>query len=376
MLSILFAAVLLTGGLTQPAQAALQAVGPNALFNPGGFTYPVWYQDFAGLRLDLCAILNDPFCFPEGLPAAGTFPDEAFYWSAGAAILPTDPGALGTDGLLDMAMEAAFGGILDPGAAIVGNEMTFGRIRIRIDVPLVGTYTVSHPFGTATYVVDAVGAGLEINETQDIGCDGELEPVNCNFALALLDGPGTPEVPGEPVANVSATGASIGPFLRPSLTPGGEPLLPIPSPLPTSAGALFIANPAVPTNVTGSPVGQNFFRITGPGGINVTQELFGLMGLVSGTQPAQVEKAEYRVKTGKFHAEGHSLLIESAPGVPTVITVRLGDALGPVIGTSTVAPTGLWSVTGKVPFSPGGGVRNVTVQSTAGADTTFGLTLR
>lgn len=339
--SALLAGLGLAVGFSPPAHAALQAVGPNATFSNGaatGFTYPAWYQDLAGLRLDLCALMTDPFCFPEGAPTANQFPDEMFWWSAGAIINPPlDPaavnpvtGATGGDGEVVLAMESAFGGAL--GLPIQGQEIAFARIRIRIDVPTPGTYTVTHPFGTATYnvaTVDVVGGGgaPEINETQDIGDFVVIGPTS-NFAAALVDGPTAPEVPGDPVPNISATGASIGPFLRASATPGGAPLPFVTSITP---GALFIANPAVPTPITGAVAGGgNFFRIVGPG-VDITQNLFSLQGLVSGTQPAKVtiNEADYRVRTGKWAVSGTSTNPEQvttgpAAGVTTFFTNLFG----------------------------------------------------
>lgn len=339
--SALLAGLGLAVGFSPPAHAALQAVGPNATFSNGaatGFTYPAWYQDLAGLRLDLCALMTDPFCFPEGLPPANSFPDEMFWWSAGAIIdPPLDPTAVnpllnatGGTGEVVLALESAFGGA---GLAIPGQEIAFARIRIRIDVPTPGTYTVTHPFGTATYIVAEVdvpggGGANEINETQDIG-DFVIVGPTSNFAAALVDGPGLPEVPGDPVPNISATGASLGPFLRPAATPGGAALAPIPSIV--TPGALFIANPAVPTPITGAVAGGgNFFRIVGPG-VDITQNLFSVQGLLAGTQPAKVtvDQADYRVRTGKWAISGTSTNPEQvttgpAAGVTTHFTNLFG----------------------------------------------------
>jgi hypothetical protein len=354
MLTILFTAVLLAGGLTPPAHAALQAVGPVAAAN--GF--PLWYQDFNGLRLDLC--LEPGFCLLEApdLLAPISFPDnfgpEAFWWSAEAEFAPA---AAGVDSaLLVLAVEATAADEVNLIDAVEGFQVGFARIRIRIDVSATGTYTVTHPYGTATYNVTALlpAGANEINETQDIG--NFLDPGRLgDFSLALADGPGLPEVPGDPVPNISATGASIGPFLRPSATPGGAPLPPVVSPV---TGALFIANPLVPTNVTGAlPAGGNFFRIQGPGG-TVQTDIFSVTGMVSGTQPALLEKAVYRVRTGKFELGG-----TTTPN--TLVTITFG---GQTLATPTSDAAGIWTFSGKSPLSPGGAAgRDVT--ATAGVDT-------
>lgn len=361
----LLAGLGLAVGFSPPAQAALQAVGPNATFSNGaatGFTFPAWYQDTAGLRLDLCALMNDPFCFSEGLPAANEFPAEMFWWAAEALIAPTDPGAAGVDGLVVLAMEAAFGGAAE--LVVPGGEVAFARIRIRVSVPTPGTYTVTHPFGSQTYVVpDAVPPAVfdgtnAINETQDIG-DLVVPGPTSNFTLALLDGPGGE--PGEPAGNISTTGASIGPFLLASATPGGAALPFVTSITP---GALFLANPLVPTPITGAVAGGgNFFRITGPG-VDVTQNLFSLTGLVSGTQPAKVtlDEADYRVRTGKWALFGTST-------TPTQVTT------GPAAGVTTHF-TNLFGAQEMPPQTSAASGSFSTVFDTAVADSfTYNLTL-
>jgi hypothetical protein len=370
MLTILFAAVLLTGGLTQPAQAALGRVGP---VNPAN-GFPVWYQDTAGLRLDLCLDQNG-FCLTEEPNTAApiSFPNnfgpEAFWWMAETAI-DDSAGPTGLNALLVLAMEAAFAGA---GTPVDGQQVAFARIRIRVDVPQPGTYTVTHPFGTATYVVpDAIPPAVfdgtrAINETQDIG--NFLDPGRLgDFTLALADGP-NPPVDG---ARVNADGRSIGPFLT---AVGGNVTSP--------DGLVYIGNPAIPTQVVGGPNG-NVFTVSGPTG-TVTTDLFNLMGKVSVNQPAAVNRAEYRVKTGKFHIQGFSAVVSVDDGlgglVPTEITIRLGTlATDPVIGTAIVdAATGIWTFEGKAAFSPGGPARTVAITSTAdplGEPTILGLTLR
>lgn len=385
MLTILFAAVLLTGGLTQPAQAALQAVGPVSPAN--GF--PVWYQDLAGLRLDLCLDQN-AFCLTEepnpGAPIAfpNNFGPEAFWWMAETGFVDA---ATGMEGLLVLALEAtavlegldAGGNVIVIEEAAEGQQVAFARIRIRIDVPTPGSYIVTHPFGTATYdvlTVDVAGGGgaFEINETQDLG-NFLLPGRTGDFTIALADGP-NPPLAG---ATVNADGRSIGPFLTRA---DGQFVLD-----PISGNPAYLSNPATPTPVIGSPFGTNLFSVAGPIG-TATTNLFTLVGKVSVNQPADVNRAEYRVKTGKIHIQGFSPVVAVAPNpleptilVPTEITIHLGTlATDPVIGTATVdQATGIWTFNGKAPVSPGGAARTVAITSTAdpeGAPTILGLTLR
>jgi hypothetical protein len=364
VLTILLVALMATGGFIQPAQAALQAVGP---VNPA-FGFPLWYQDTAGLRLDLCTDLN-AICFAEppipatiGLPP--NFPDEAFWWAAEVAGL-AGPGVV--DGLLVLAMEAAFGGAT--GVSTANEQIAFARIRIRIDVTVPGTYTVTHPFGTATY---QVGADLTINETQDIGDFDVIGPTS-NFAAALAD-TGIPE-PGALPPVVNDPPRSIGPFLTAVNFPGPAFFT------DNATGFKYLAPAGFVGQVTGSPFGTNVFRIEGPAGVTETDQ-FTLTGKVSVNQPAPADRAEYRVKTGKFNVQGFSAAVVDNNNVQTQITIHLGaDNTAPVLGTALVDNvTGRWSFSGKSPISPGNpATSTVAIQSTAdpgGLPQVLPLTLR
>src|SRR4051812_17169167 len=79
-----------------------------------------------------------PVVFP------GNFPDEAFYFSAEAEMLVGGPAGSARARLI-LALEAAFGGT---GAVVDGQQMVFGRIRLRIDDVEPGrTYTATGPYG-------------------------------------------------------------------------------------------------------------------------------------------------------------------------------------------------------------------------------------
>jgi hypothetical protein len=207
--------------VAQPASAELSGVGPA---DAGGHGYPLWYEDANGLRLDLC-LEGPPNCL-EGLvnpnlPATvDNMPDESFWWAAEAQMtLPT-----GGDALLVLAQEAAW--INEVPEA--GQNMSFARVRVRVTGLTAGeTYTVTHPYGTDTFV--AADAVRNINFTEDIGCAA----APCDFGAAL--------------------GGRIGPFL--TWNPAQAPAPP----------AGYIGNPNVGHTVVGSPFGTNFFRLTGPG---------------------------------------------------------------------------------------------------------------
>ncbi len=107
------------------------------------------------------------------LPATvGNMPDESFWFAAESQMtLPT-----GGDALLVLAQEAAW--INEVPQA--GQNMSFARVRIRVTGLTVGeTYTVTHPYGTDTFVAEA--ADRNINFTDDIGCAA----APCDFGLAL-----------------------------------------------------------------------------------------------------------------------------------------------------------------------------------------------
>lgn len=254
----LFAAAVLVIGLSATAQAELAAVGPVSAAN--GF--PIWYEDTEGLRLELCLDQNG-FCLLEN-PDPGSpvsFPDnfgpEAFWWD-GAAVAAND----GIAGALTLAMEGAFANE-DP---IAGDQVAFARIRILVDVPTAGTYTVTHPFGFITFPNVTVANGIKI--TQDIGNFDGPGPAG-NYSIALGNDP-------TQAGTVNADGRSIGPFLVPA-NAAGEAL-----PFVQFEGNVYIANPTALHRVTGSPLGTNFFRIEGPGGIVAETPFFNLMGKVSG----------------------------------------------------------------------------------------------
>src|SRR5262245_39758096 len=235
--------------LSLPA-AQLAAVGPISADN--GF--PLWYRDSLGRQLDLC-LSNTGFCLLDAIvelqnpgqpfPAnyGGTFPEEAFWWAADAS-MPTNGGG---EALLVMGLEAAFAN--DVVAA--GDQISFGRIRIRIDNLVAGeSYRVTTPLGRFVFV--AANAGQRgINFTQDIGGGPG------DFASALN---------------------RVNPFLS---WDTGLPIV-------DALGNEFIGNPNVLHTITGSPTGDNFFRIAGPNiggpGVNVIRtNLFSVAGQVSRT---------------------------------------------------------------------------------------------
>lgn len=260
-------AFLLALGAVSPALAALTEVGPVTA--PSG--YPQYYGDANGLRLQLCQdgdgvngmCIFDPIDTGNPESVALGVGDESFWWMAVAAIDENTPGA--PDGLnaeLTLALEGAFGGI---GVAKNGDQIAFGRTRIRIDTPAAGTYTVTYPYGVRVF--ENVPAGKDaIDFTADIG------------AINVL----TPEV-----GFLSAIHGEIGPFLT---WPDYQNDLTL-----QVDGNQYIGNPQIAHVVTGStfiPEGEeepaNYFRIQGPNDLDIRTDLFELMGKVLPEPPPAV----------------------------------------------------------------------------------------
>lgn len=278
----LLLAPVLALSLFSGAEAVLLDVGPIVpqVINssPPQHGFPLWYRDTNRVPLELClsrtASVNGPMCLTqEPFPAQpfnfpNNFGPEAFWWSADAIMAM--PG--GGDARLIMALEAAFA-VGDP---IPGDQVSFARIRIRIDTPVAGTYVVTYPYGEMTFNVTDPDAG--INYTRDIGI-----AVN-NFNGALL--------------------GDVGPFLYWDTGPvavGDE---------------LFVGDPNVDHRVLGSPFPDplnpnqfsNFFRVRGPAAVGTLQtDLFAVMGKIYQTPiptPLTVDRLTYsRDAAGmQFHA--------------------------------------------------------------------------
>ena len=209
--------------------------------------FPLWHQDDTGRKLALC-LDNNGLCLSTppnpSQPASVTdtllnFPGEAFWWSAEATVAL----AGGGEARLVLAKEAAF----TTEEATIGNQISFDRVRVRIDNGAPNTtYTFTHPFGSVTATTDEDG---ELSETEDIGCGASP----CDFRLSLK--------------------GKVGVFLRwdPAFAP--------------AAPAGYLGDPNVAHRVTGSPLNQNFFRVAAPNvggaGVNsVTTNLFNVSGKI------------------------------------------------------------------------------------------------
>jgi len=285
-------------GLIPTGQAALNAVDPGPYTAATGF-FPQWYQDAHAVALELClskaqstrvpgapgapsymcTLLPNPGIFNDLLPIVfpTNYPDEGFYFTADAAIdATTVPDAQGIVLGYGAAVEAAFGG----GVPAPGDQVTFARIRIRVDIPVGfdGTYRITHPYGVETFFNVPAGRRT-INMTRDIGLG------SADFTGALA--------------------GDIGPFLRSRYGPytetnpdTGELETFIGDPnLTTLVDINNVPTPVPGELVTGSPFHTNYVRIERlEGGIDVTTDVFAVTGKLFATAlptPLTIERSTY-----------------------------------------------------------------------------------
>lgn len=319
----LASAVLLAVGLFSAASQAettstqttfLAKVGPTSPVT--GF--PAYYQDSNGLRLAHCldatalcgpAVTDvpnpsQPISFPNN------FPFESFYFLSQSVItLPTGAKALFVGGL-----EAGF----NSGDVQDGSQMTFARVRLRIDVPTTGHYVITHPYGVDEFDVATPG-DRAINYTADVG-----------IASGVFTG---------------ALGGRLNPFLT-----WDTGLMTAPD------GSKYIGDPGVDHAVTGSPFNTNFFRIDGPDiggpGINsITTNLFSLTGKVAtnaGLDPGHPTYSRTDTSGGMVDVvaatDPNKSVRAKLAGDPSATTLR-GDANGHYVArlpfTGATPPTGI-----------------------------------
>ncbi|MEJ5867092.1 hypothetical protein WDV85_04970 [Pseudokineococcus sp. 5B2Z-1] len=208
-----------------PRQGSLVQVGPSA---DNGF--PTWYRDSRGVRLEGCWQNDDQLCgpLPDEVPDPDSptsfpdnFPGEHFYQLAGAAVVAGAAGEVS----IGMDLEGAWANE----EVVDGDQMVFGRIRIRAKDAAPGEYRITHPYGVDEFSVAAGDGG--INMTEDVGT--------------------TPGAFGQ------ALQGRVGPFLTWDTfvpndpTPGG----------PGEPPAGYVGDPTVEHAVTGSPYGTNVLRV-------------------------------------------------------------------------------------------------------------------
>jgi hypothetical protein len=242
----IFVAVLAAGlVLSALGVAAAEVIKgkPDQLIEAGPISaavgnYPTWYRDAGfthdgtfhdSVDLEPCLGDRDPMCLPAPAPdpsqpmdvETGNFPDEFFYYNVGAAGLQSNGGNA-------VLFESALEGAWSAEEVNPGDQVVFGRIRIRVEgLQAGGRYTVTHPQGEDTFVAENAKRG--INYTQDIAA------APGNFTAAFK--------------------SRVGPFLRWAPNPDD------PNDRPPAG---YIGDPGVDHKVIGSPFGTNYVKITGP----------------------------------------------------------------------------------------------------------------
>jgi len=316
---------LIVSALTQGvAHAALFAVDPGP-YQPANGGFASWYQDTHGRTLDLCltkavssraagapgapaymCLLNPaPGVFDDTQPIVfpGNFPDEAFWFTGDGSIVDA---ARGIDLTYVSAVEAAFSAE-DP---IEGDQVSFGRIRIRVDVPTAGTYTITHPYGVDIFDVPA-GGRRAINMTRDIGI-------------------------GSPKTYDGALRSDIGPFLRSVNGPYTET-----NPA-TGAAEQFVGDPNLEEAFTGSPFNTNYIRIEGPNGLDLRTTVMAISGKLSTVvrpTPVIAERSTYSRKAGDSAPVAQQDIFVMAPPPPATVTL---DSNSPVLSLTEANTTGHW----------------------------------
>jgi hypothetical protein len=234
-LLVIASSVVAGATITQNTKDGIIAVGPTS----SAHGFPSWYRDagfvdtatgtaYDSVDVEPCIDPGDAFCLTEPLPdpdapmsvATGNFHEEFFYAQSAANVAA---------GGVDLNWESALEGTWATGEVVDGDQMVFGRIRMRAEGLTAGTkYTITHPSGTDEFV--ATGDTRNINYTQDIGA-----------------------VPGSFTA---AFASRVGPFLR---------WAPNPADANDKPPAGYLGDPNTDHKVVGGLQGQNYVRITGTG---------------------------------------------------------------------------------------------------------------
>jgi K319-like protein len=289
------------------------AVGPTSPDN--GF--PVWYKDSNNLSVGLCLDDANPFCnitaadvpdVTQPISFPDNFPDETFYQLAQSTI--TLPG--GGTAVLNDNLEAAF----NTPTPQANQQITFGRVRIRLTTPSTGHYVITHPYGVDAFdVTDTTTRNINFTEDIGIGAQGDFK---------------------------GALGSRVNPFLRwdTGLIKGPD-------------GASYLGDAVTAHAITGSDLNTNFFRIDGPDiggpGVNTIQtNLFTLQGRVAtnaGVSPTQVTYTRSTTSGGFVDAfatsQADQVIQVSGAGIST--TKLKADASGNYFGrvafTGATPPT-------------------------------------
>ena len=304
--------------------------GHAAVAATNTLTFPDWYQDEAGVRLDQCLDPNNPECLvlPGGtfdgtnttLSFPDNFPDEFFWYDADADILST-PGCNGTaPGKLRFrfALEGAF---LN-GDPAVGDQMTFGRMRVQGSGGLCPShdYTVVTPYGSWKVTTDELGGLKPGANTTDVGCTPTPPDVPCDYSLALRSD-------------------VLGGFLRWD-----------PSQLPT-APAGYLGDPNVLHTVVGAPyhrdgIPVNYVAVydgpVDPAHLLLKTDKFDVMGKLGGPLVADPSSVTFPDPLPVDSAPASSTVTLSNQGITPIHGFGFsvsGDAAGSFVPGTSTCPT-------------------------------------
>ncbi len=261
-----------------PRQGSLTQAGPLAEHG-----FPAWYRDSNGVRLEACTTLDDPLCsaLADEVPDPSrpvsypdNFPGEFFYQLADATLTLTG----GAQATVGMDLEGAWA----QEEVVDGDQIVFGRVRVRFPAPTGEKYRITHPYG----IDELVSENGAVNSTEDIGTT--------------------------PGAFGGALSSRIGPFLKwdPAVAP--------------AAPAGYVGDPAVNHRVVGSPYGTNFVkieRIDAAGAVLAEvgrTDVFSIQGRYATNSSVTVDQATYTVGAdGKGVVEVYA---SSDPGQAIEIT--------------------------------------------------------
>ncbi|VVO83753.1 hypothetical protein [Pseudomonas fluorescens] len=319
------ATVLVVSALAQGiAQAALFAVDPGP-YAPATGGFASWYQDTHGRTLELClskalssrvpsapgapsymcSLLPTPGVFDDAQPIVfpTNFPDEAFWFTGETALVDATRG-------IDLGYVSAIEAAFAAEEPVEGDQVSFARIRIRVDVPTAGTYVITHPYGVDVFNIDTPGRRA-INMTRDIGI-------------------------GSPKTYDGALKGDIGPFLRSVNGPYTET-----NPL-TGAAEQFVGDPNLSEAVTGSPFNTNYVRIEGPNGLDLRTTTFAVSGKLSTVvrpTPMIPQRSTYSRKAGESAPVAQQDVFVLAPPAPGTAAITSST---PVLNMTEANSTGSW----------------------------------
>jgi len=325
-------------------------------------TFPLWVQDSQALALEICPGTDQLNCISVPPFTAADFPgdpnatakgalsqqigfgDEGFWASSDALLTIPASGALATPGraVFVFGVEAAF----LPDFAD-GNQFPFTRMRIRIDVPQAGTYTVTHPWGQIEYVITDPGIRA-INDSFDIPFVADQQGYRGRIG-SLLTWDTFPDDPlldqyGPPFTYTPPYGAS---------GPDGI--------------ADYIGLPTVDHAVKGSPCGTNFVRIDGPdiGGTGVNSietNLFTVSGKIYNGPPLPTPLQVDQLSYNRSAFSGRVDVFANAPSA-SIVTFSADPNLP--VGEHPMTGDGSGRFFGQMPLTPDTATLPPTVQVTA-----------